>query len=867
MKRQPSIPFFRNLSCMSRMHGMRCFGLSYGAPHFLLILQIVLFCLFITDSHAARVVAEKRECATCHIAWIADFKRDDAVTLIPYEPRPMQKTGRQDVVSTDRMCFSCHDGFVLDSRFLWGKGGHGHPVGVVPTEKVHIPTEEGKTIFPLNDDGKVYCGTCHSAHGVEWGDKLSPVFLRVQNIDSSFCTNCHLDRKGETNGHLNHPLLKEVQKEGKKLQFDGAKFGKGNKVICQSCHRVHGSNEKKLLVTNNDSSQLCGTCHSDKSGNGSKNGSGHFTHPVNVVPKDADVPDEFKSAGSKFGPDNEIICQTCHVVHIAPSDKLLILEREQFKDGICLKCHKNKSNVLKYGHNLLAKSNTSSIAEKPPSRNLGVCGTCHNVHGGKGPKMWARELSPGGNSVAALCLSCHSQGGAAEKLTVGKYSHPVGAQLPAGVKPGELPLFTASGAKTHSTTYGLVSCPTCHDVHGPATHLAQGASEPAKEGDKGKYLRIGEGNLTVLCKRCHEEKWSITATKHDLFPEKRNAQSLGICSNCHKVHNGKGPRMWAREGDLNDKDLGTLCKNCHVKGGEAEKKTTGSHSHPIGISVEKAGIEVTKRGWVGEGDKVPKPAVLPLYDSDGKKLHGTSGDVGCGTCHDPHQWNASKPGKSGDPDRKGEGDARDSFLRIPAAPDGELCVTCHRSKAAVRATDHDLAVTVPQADNALGEGVPQSGVCGQCHSVHNAVQDLVIWGRALGQGGDAPEMLCRSCHLAGEIAKAKVPKKATHPGYVIAWDGDLRDPDKKSITHLPVFSDDGRKAKLGYISCPTCHNVHQWSPRKPGATGPGKNEEGDVFSSFLRMKSTEDVLCADCHGLEGIFRYKYFHGTDFNKDG
>jgi len=833
-----------------------------GFIQILSTIYILYLCFFPTDSYAARVVAEKRECATCHVAWMADFKREDVVTLIPYEPRPMQETGRQDVVSTERMCFSCHDGFVLDSRFFWEEKGHSHPVGIVPSDRVRIPTEEGKTIFPLNDDGKVYCGTCHSAHGVEWGNKISPVFLRIPNVDSSICSTCHIDRKGETNGHLNHPLLEKVPKDGKRLQSDGAKFGKDDKVICQSCHRVHGSKEKKLLVKNNDRSQLCGTCHSDKARNGTNSGNGH-THPINVVPKEAKIPEDFASAGSKFGPNKEVICQTCHAVHIAPSGKLLVLEQEQLKEGICLKCHDNKRTVLKYGHNLLAKSDQTTPREKIPSKNLGVCGTCHNIHGGNGPKMWARTLAPGGNAVADLCLSCHKQGGAAEKHTVGKYSHPVGATLPSGVKPGKLPLFTGSGAKTHSSKYGLVTCPTCHDVHGPASRLKPQTSAREKRGGEGKYLRIGEGNLTLLCKKCHEDKWSITKTKHDLFPEKRNSQSLGVCSNCHQVHNGKGPRMWARDGDFNKRDLGTLCKNCHVKDGVAKKKTVGGHSHPLGVSVEKAGIKVSPKGWIGEGDKKPKPAVLPLYDAHGKKQHNTEGDVGCATCHDPHQWN---PGTSADAGGEEEGDARNSFLRISAAPDGELCIICHRSKSTVRQTDHDLSVTVPQADNALGEGLTQSGVCGQCHAVHNAVQDFVIWGRPLGPGRDAPEMLCRSCHLEGEIAQKKVPEKAEHPGYVLAWDGDMRDPEMRSITNLPVFRDDGRRAMLGYISCPTCHNVHQWSARKPGVEGSGKNEEGDVFNSFLRMKSTEDVLCADCHGLDAIFRYKYFHGTSFNKD-
>lgn len=798
---------------------------------------------------------------------MADFKRDDVITLIPYEPRPTVDTGRQDVVSTEAMCFSCHDGFVLDSRFLWRNMEHTHPVGVVPSDRVRIPKEEGKTIFPLNDEGKVYCGTCHSAHGVEWGDKLSPVFLRTQNIDSSLCMTCHVDRKDSKDGPLNHPLNHEVPKQAKRLLSDGSKFSQKNEVICQSCHRVHGSKEEKLLVVRNDRSQLCKNCHMEKSDKQEKGGKMHFTHPVDVVPKGVDIPKQFVASGSHFGPNKEVVCQTCHLVHLAPSEKLLVLDGEYLKDGICLNCHKDKSKILTNGHNLLSNGAKSPISRvSTPSPNLGVCGICHQVHDGKGPKMWARNLPAGGDRTAALCLSCHKEGAPAENHTVGKYSHPVGAPLRLNVKTGNLPLFTASGVKTFSTRYGLVSCPTCHDIHAPAS--AKYKMPPASDMSNGvgKYLRKGEGDLLKLCKTCHEDKWSILDTKHDLKSEAQAFLALGICGNCHQIHNGKGPRMWAREAELDAKDPGALCLYCHKKDGLADKRTPGNHSHPIGVPIETAVIEVSRRGWVSDegGKKITRPSVLPLYDKTGNRVNQVGGLVACTTCHDPHKWTSTKVAREqGDEDKK-EGDARNSFLRIPAAPDGKLCLICHRSKATVRGTDHDLSVTAPETVNVLDEGLAQSGVCGQCHAVHNAVQDLALWGRLPGQAGNAPEMLCRSCHLPGEIAQAKVPEKASHPSYVMAWDGDLRDPDKKGITNLPVFSDNGLRATTGYITCPTCHNVHQWRADK-AQPGPGKNEEGDVFSSFLRMGSTEAILCADCHGPDAIFRYKYFHGVDFGK--
>ena len=133
-------------------------GVPPGGLVFARALALCLGWLLGAPALAQIDVGEQRECASCHIAWLRDFKRGDVTTLIPYEPRPRTETGRQDVSSTERMCFSCHDGFMLDSRATW-KGGHGHPVGVAPSDKVKLPTVDGKVVFPLNDDGKLYCGS------------------------------------------------------------------------------------------------------------------------------------------------------------------------------------------------------------------------------------------------------------------------------------------------------------------------------------------------------------------------------------------------------------------------------------------------------------------------------------------------------------------------------------------------------------------------------------------------------------------------------------------------------------------------------------------------------------------------------------
>ena len=183
---------------------------------------LVLF-VPLPDAFALDPISPNRECSTCHIMWLTEFRRDDVTPLIPYEPRPTVSSGQQDVVSTERMCFSCHDGFVLDSRMLWAERGHAHPVGVVPTDEVVIPTSRGKDVFPLNDDGRLYCGSCHTAHGVEWRKGEATLFLRMKNVDSSLCIACHLERStGADEG--NHPIHRDLPELPDQLEVAGAQL-------------------------------------------------------------------------------------------------------------------------------------------------------------------------------------------------------------------------------------------------------------------------------------------------------------------------------------------------------------------------------------------------------------------------------------------------------------------------------------------------------------------------------------------------------------------------------------------------------------------------------------------------------------------
>ena len=757
---------------------------------YLLLLSGYVF--YFSSAEAARLPSAKRECATCHIMWLNEFKRDDVTPLIPYDPKPVEKSGKQDIVSTERMCFSCHDGYVMDSRFLWKNRKHTHPVGVIPSTNVKMSLVEGKEVFPLNEDGKIYCGTCHSAHGVDWNQKESPIFLRVLNVNSSMCMICHENRKkGPISG--NHPVNKELPQIPGVLRVRGSKFSKKKEVICQSCHRVHGSQVKKLLVRDNHESRLCTSCHTDKSGiRGSK-------HDMGIMSPD-----------------------------------------------------------------------TRNIRDKTVAES-GPCSACHIPHNANSPRLWARHFQQDVNTVSSYCLGCHTKEGPAHKKTLGTYTHPVNVPVSrVGISATidqwmskyiplkhlsniiPLPLFDESGAR--SLKGGNVTCLTCHDPH-KWSHkkLAGQLPDPLTlEGDgSNSFLRIEHDGRNKLCTNCHRKNASVELSKHNLSisaPEEKNVNEQttadnGACSACHLPHNGEAAYMWAKETGRTREGVEKMCKTCHDKEKSAGKKLPGEHMHPLHVNLDVLPIKV-------------KPG-LPTYLWDGTR-DGKLGELDCATCHNPHQWQPGNAKTLAGKHADIEGQGTDSFLRISAAGDAKLCLHCHQDKNTILKTDHDMRVTAPQARNQKGQTIAQAGVCGQCHNVHTPIIPQRLWARNPGPGEDVMESMCRSCHQTGNIAENKIPPKKTHPKRTVPSNKGRMFGGRAGNILAPVFDANGKHTEAGLITCPTCHNPHQWNPAK-AVGGVGRNLEGDATSSFLRHQHTEYFLCSDCHGEDSLFRYKYFH--------
>lgn len=717
-------------------------------------LFIIAAILAIASHASALEMSSKRDCAICHIMWIDDF-RTAKETLIAWQPGNVLMKDTQGVVSAEDNCYSCHDGYVVDSRYIVDKHQQ-HKTFVKPSKKVTVPVS-----LPLSNKDEIYCGTCHTAHGPgapPAGNLPTPAsFFRVRNIDSSLCEMCHIDQK-EFKRSDSHPLKTST------LQ----------------------------------------------------------------------LPDIlFESGGKKARDPNNIICQTCHMVHGAKGDKITIVDNKNSE--LCIFCHDKKKSLIDTRHDLRISLPQEKNIKQQLSSQSGPCSACHIPHNAAGKKLWAKQLNPG-LVASQMCLTCHGLDKDNKGKHIGLYSHPVDTDsFVKTVMAGDLPLFTADGSKNPA---GKVQCFTCHDVHqwDPGS-VANKGKQNIEGNASNSFLRMANGTSSALCLTCHSDKKEVVTTDHNLKITAPNAKNLqlstagesGPCGACHIPHNAAGKRLWARR--LKPGNFASqACIGCHDQNVGFPSKLIGTYSHPLGVDL------LSKISII---DK------LPLFSADG--IINSAGKVQCLTCHDAHRWNPL--GLTDNIGKNLEGDGSSSFLRIVSGQSSALCLACHSDKKQIIASDHNLKITAAAAKNIRGFTVAVAGPCSACHIPHNAAGKR-LWAQPLSGDKDYFSQLCTGCHGQKGAAQAKGIGANDHPVNVGLELLENSNAMQEIAKELPLYSDNGNDSTGKKMVCLTCHEPHTWDPQdsSPVSKDVFQNIEGDAANSFLRKEAApSSVLCTTCH--------------------
>lgn len=851
----------------------------------------ILLSIFICSD----ILAEKNkeieiECALCHVERLT---KDDSLIK------------KQDVTPSDsNMCYTCHDGSIMDSRDSMASKGH------------------ATTQQP--DAKKIYCGTCHRPHGVSKKKDEEPGFFQMSL--EPLCQNCHPSKqnahnaKGCTACHTIHSTTASNSCLGCHSDKDKLKDtphslpAKSTKEsgICEPCHSVHGDNGEKNITS------ICTSCHSDNKC-ASKKQIGEIYHPLDI---DLMFTPQTKKRLA-LPESNTLTCITCHDPHLNEKNFLRIEEPE-----LCTECHPEEKAVIGTKHDISGKQ-----ADK-----TGACAGCHLVHNSSDIKLWAKPITPKDDFISALCHSCHNENDIAKNKLVRNYSHPLNIPILNRSLTSTLPLYTKNGIKLIS---GNITCSTCHNAH-QWNPLSNEADRTAGEEGTGKnsFLRKPSNMRSELCSDCHKKEGFVAKSNHDmtlLAPysvniQNNKAEASGICGACHLVHNAADSTKWAKELPKDGNPKNNLCTSCHNKDGIAKGSVIGQNSHPVNKSMTSN-----------------IPIQLPLYNSDG--IIDRNGMIACLTCHDPHLWDpeyftkldAKKTSTEESQDEETEkftdeqvdsayigdvaliqgeyifinpkenctsieigkvfviideknvsisktivekynpyaqtfkvfakilspenisniqegdyvidatmflktkivrGTGENSFLKIPNN-NSLLCIECHPQKKTTIGTKHDLSTQAPAEQNTQGNNVLESGLCSGCHLVHNG-NNTFLSAKLIKDPNSNPDPssgICWTCHIKEGVASNKpINYEWHHQNNPIPLD---KPSIKKPLSPLPFFDSSGDvKFDSGTVSCGTCHNVHQWDPQNTEIIS---QVEGDTQNSFLRVKNTDNRLCNECH--------------------
>jgi predicted CXXCH cytochrome family protein len=225
-------------------------------------------------------------CDFCHISHSADSsaplwnrKQSDSV-YIPYSSstavaQPGQPTGNS------LLCLSCHDGTIAlgevlnkgqdismaggVSRMPPGRALQGvdlsddHPISFQYSATLAAQNGELKApgsisnLLPLDHNGELQCTTCHDAHDSEY-----PKLLRMSNIGSQLCVECHQETGWSQSSHSQSFATWNRRPPNPWPDSDYTTVSDNG---CGNCHISHEAEGGPRLLKHAVEEDLCADCH------------------------------------------------------------------------------------------------------------------------------------------------------------------------------------------------------------------------------------------------------------------------------------------------------------------------------------------------------------------------------------------------------------------------------------------------------------------------------------------------------------------------------------------------------------------------------------------------------------------------------
>ncbi len=386
-------------------------------------------------------------------------------------------------------------------------------------------------------------------------------------------------------------------------------------------------------------------------------------------------------AGLPLGAGGEVICSTCHDVHLKGAQVALLrgfdTGRYTVRMDMCLDCHAGDFSAIN-PHQAETKSRKCYTCHAgAPEDNAAVslredlmktCDFCHNVESKAHPLNVdpLRKLPdnlPRGRKGEVTCGTCHDPHGGdvalhflrtryVDFLESGRYANPHGKNDYASCLGCHREMATRDDAMRKNLRYRGDELQICLSCHGgmdachpiliglqptmkPGRDLALSAAgkigcttchDPTPKGASGVAMRGREPGQPVnaICFRCHDRSDLSERNPHATMSDRNT------CKFCHDTMSDPTNEEAARVSFISNTRL--ICLRCHAQTG-----------HPGGANHMVA----------------PRSVLPPEFKLDGK------GKITCTSCHNPHLEAGG-----------GEGAKRHRY--VVEADGMSLCSICHR---------------------------------------------------------------------------------------------------------------------------------------------------------------------------------------------
>lgn len=367
----------------------------------------------------------------------------------------------------------------------------------------------------------------------------------------------------------------------------GFRLSKDGRMLCLTCHKVHGG-EKEWAYLNDAASgykkgrgTYCANCHGSERAR---------TNPHSARTGDPrctfchkTLPEEGKPAAKTLRVSVVKLCDFCHGAtekqHPKNIDPVLSIPSQlpRGPDGnwTCATCHDPHGTIstTHYTRPVYAKYMERGKNENPHKPDYFACSACHTESNTKGIRVQGVNLRYKGD-INVLCISCH---------VTDKGHHPSGFELP----PAMMKRLEKSPISLPLDSESKMDCITCHD-----TGCTTGQNTMSMRYYNSKTYD------TSLCWGCHDREEYAKVNPHVTDPDQ--------CTKCHETRPVKGMEVTLMTVPI------MVCIHCH------EVKP-----HPIGKSHMAKPTSVIK----------VDPA-LPV---------AKNGEVVCITCHEPHYDPVGRP--------------------------------------------------------------------------------------------------------------------------------------------------------------------------------------------------------------------------------